>query len=171
MGPCHIGNGGCSPMAVCVATTGMVQCFCRPGYEGMAVGPMGCAPRTGGGGGGGPIVPGAGGGGIVLSPCASGPCLNGATCYPLATSFHCTCASGFTGAACEATVNFCDSGPCLNGGTCVGGFDSYRCACDANYEGTNCQDEAQGCGGDFTGVGGVIDFPHGEGTTYGHDLR
>ena len=43
-GPCHISNGGCSPMAVCFATSGQVQCYCQTGYAGTGVGPFGCAP-------------------------------------------------------------------------------------------------------------------------------
>ena len=50
---------------------------------------------------------------------SSQPCRNGATCFPLATSFLCQCAAGFEGTRCEAEVNECASNPCLNGGTCV----------------------------------------------------
>ena len=71
----------------------------------------------------------------------SQPCRNGATCFPLATSFLCQCAAGFEGTRCEAEVNECASGPCLNGGTCVDRLNGYRCDCDANYQGANCQDE------------------------------
>jgi hypothetical protein len=104
MGPCHVNNGGCSPMAACFATAGSVQCFCLSGYTGTGVGPAGCMPGGGSsggpvfpGGGGGGATPGGGGGGVVVSPCASGPCQNGGTCYPLATGFLCNCAQGYTG--------------------------------------------------------------------------
>ena len=64
MGPCHVGNGGCSPMAVCLATSGTVQCFCRPGYRGTGVGPVGCVPGSSVG----PSPP-DGDTGVVVSPC------------------------------------------------------------------------------------------------------
>ena len=64
MGPCSIGNGGCSPMAVCLATSGTVQCFCRPGYRGTGVGPMGCLPGSSQG----PSPPDEDTG-VVVSPC------------------------------------------------------------------------------------------------------
>ncbi len=67
------------------------------GYTGTGVGPFGCAPNPSATGGGTGPVPPQGGSGVVLSPCASGPCQNGATCYPLATSFMCNCAPGYTG--------------------------------------------------------------------------
>ena len=58
----------CSPMAVCLATSGAVQCFCRPGYRGTGVGPMGCVPGSGGGQGPAPPPP-DGDTGVVVSPC------------------------------------------------------------------------------------------------------
>ena len=84
-------------MAVCYAAGGSVQCFCQPGFRGSGVGPMGCVPGTGGGSDVGPILPPRDGGGVVMSPCASGPCQNGATCVPMATSFLCNCQPGYTG--------------------------------------------------------------------------
>ncbi len=150
LGPCHVNNGGCHPMAVCFSAgaAGMVQCFCRQGYTGYGVGPMGCTPGRGPGGGG-PILPppggdGDGGGGVVLSPCASGPCLNGATCIPLATSYMCNCPPGYTGFMCQTVINNCASGPCLNGGTCASHLGGYTCQCTAEFTGTNCVDEVQG---------------------------
>jgi len=141
MGPCHVNNGGCSPTAVCFATSGIVQCFCRPGYTGTGVGPFGCTPGAGSGSVG-PVSPDSGTG-VVLSPCASRPCQNGATCFPLATSFMCNCAPGYTGTTCQAEIDECQPNPCLNGGTCVDRLNGFRCDCAQNYEGDNCQNEAQ----------------------------
>ena len=100
LGPCHINNGGCSPLAMCMPFSGTVQCYCRPGYQGIGVGPMGCTPGTAGPGAGGPPLPGPvvdTGGGVVISPCASGPCRNGATCIPSAMAYSCLCSEGYTG--------------------------------------------------------------------------
>jgi hypothetical protein len=128
-------------MAVCLATSGSVQCFCRPGYHGNAVGPMGCLPGSSSG----PNVPdsgsSSGGGGVVLSPCATQPCQNGATCFPLATSFMCQCSPGYEGTRCNREIDECASIPCLNGATCADQLNGYRCTCDPNYQGINCQDE------------------------------
>ena len=67
---------------------------CVPGSSGsgplLPVNPSGGGTGTGGGGSG-------GGGGVVMSPCGSGPCLNGGTCVPMARSFMCNCRPGYTG--------------------------------------------------------------------------
>ena len=38
-GPCHVANGGCHPMAMCISNgaAGLVQCFCRPGFTGKII--------------------------------------------------------------------------------------------------------------------------------------
>eukprot|EP00094_Tigriopus_californicus_P007480 TCALIF_07202-PA protein Name:"Similar to CUBN Cubilin (Canis familiaris)" AED:0.20 eAED:0.21 QI:0/0.76/0.57/0.97/0.85/0.88/35/0/3998 len=170
MGPCHVNNGGCSPMAVCFATANMVQCFCRPGYQGLGVGPTGCLPGSDGNAPGPVVPPGGGSGGVVMSPCASGPCRNGATCFPLATNFICQCSPGYSGLTCIEEIDECASQPCYNGGTCLDQLNGYVCQCSADFQGTNCQDQVQSCGGSFTGDVGAIDFPHGETTVYDHDM-
>ena len=74
--------------------------------------------------------------------CASGPCLNGATCTVGAGNTPiCTCATGYYGPTCSAT-SACAGNPCLNGGTCSNQASlsvGYYCACPANYFGVNCQ--------------------------------
>jgi hypothetical protein len=114
------------PISVYSFSPGIVQCFCAPGYGGSGVGPLGCLP-----GGAtaplGPVAPPATG--VAVSPCASAPCQNGATCIPTAVSFLCQCPAGYTGQLCSVLSDPCAAGPCQNGGTCrssgqVGG--NYR---------------------------------------------
>ena len=160
-GPCHIANGGCHPMAICVSNgaAGLVQCFCRQGFTGHGYGPMGCQPGSSGGP---QLLPQPNEGQVTLSPCASGPCTNGGTCIPLANSFMCQCASGkngkkvaesakveytygihderfyilgFTGFMCQTQVDNCANRPCLNGGTCTNGIGTYSCQCSAEFTG------------------------------------
>ena len=137
-------NGGCSPLAICVSSgaAGMVQCICRPGLTGHGYGPSGCTP--GGSTGGGQIQPQDGGGQVTLSPCASGPCLNGASCIPLAQSFMCICAPGYSGFMCQNQIDNCVNNPCLNGGTCTNGIGSFSCECPAEFTGERCQDQVEG---------------------------
>ena len=81
-------------MAACVEAAAIVRCFCPPGYSGPGVGPAGCVPGSGSGPSQGPVAPGSGGGGVVVSPCASRPCQNGATCIPAASTYTCACPYG-----------------------------------------------------------------------------
>ena len=78
---------------------------------------------------------------VTLSPCASGPCQNGATCIPLATSFMCSCSAGYTGFLCQNQIDNCANTPCLNGGTCTSQVGSFTCQCSSEYTGDRCQDE------------------------------
>ena len=75
------------------------------------------------------------------SPCASSPCLNGATCQVTGTgsTYTCTCPSGYSGTNCQI-YNACFNNPCLNGATCQSNGNSlYICVCPPAYSGTNCQ--------------------------------
>ena len=65
----------------------------------------------------------------------------------LVSSFHCSCALGYTGRSCETEVNECDSGPCLHGGTCHNLEGRYVCTCVMGYAGMCCEVK-----------GGVISF-------------
>lgn len=38
---------------------------------------------------------------VEVDECASGPCLNLATCQDLLNDFECSCAAGYTGIRCE----------------------------------------------------------------------
>ena len=133
-------------------------------FLGHGVGPMGCTPGQSIG----PQVP-DGGSQVTLSPCASGPCLNGATCIPLATSFMCSCPVGYTGYMCQNQIDNCANNPCLNGGTCTNQVGSYTCQCSSEYTGDRCQDEVEVCGGSYSGNSGEIDYPLGITNNYAHN--
>ena len=121
---------------------------------------MGCSPGSSGGGP--QLLPQPGDPVVTLSPCASGPCMNGGTCIPLANSFMCQCSSGFNGFMCQTQIDNCANRPCLNGGTCTNGIGTYSCQCTAEFTGNICQEEVQVCGGIFTGEAGEIDYPIGK---------
>ena len=112
-------------------------------FLGNGVGPMGCMPGSSVG----PNLPqplDGGGSQVTLSPCASGPCINGATCIPLANSFMCVCAQGYSGFLCQNQVDNCANSPCLNGATCVNEVGSFTCQCTPEFTGDRCQEQVQG---------------------------
>ena len=65
------------------------------------------------------------------------------TCIPLASSFICNCAAGWTGNRCQNEIDECGSSPCLNGGTCTDRMNGYECSCSDSFEGQNCETESQ----------------------------
>ncbi|XP_057337294.1 protein jagged-1b-like [Microplitis mediator] len=81
----------------------------------------------------------------VDNPCASNPCLNGATCVELGETAECQCAPGFSGPYCATDVDECASQPCQNGGTCVDGKNEFICHCPAAWQGTLCQFDVDEC--------------------------
>lgn len=51
--------------------------------------------------------------------CLTSPCKNGGKCTTVEfRSFHCDCAPGFHGLACEQEIDACFGNPCNNGGKC-----------------------------------------------------
>ena len=66
------------------------------------------------------------------------------TCIPLANSFICTCAAGYTGNRCQTNIPECNSNPCQNGGTCQDRIGGYQCVCSDRFEGANCENEREG---------------------------
>jgi len=81
----------------------------------------------------------------VDNPCASNPCLNGATCRELGEIAQCECAPGFTGSYCATDIDECASQPCQNGGTCVDGKNSFVCNCPPAWQGVLCQFDVDEC--------------------------
>ena len=155
--------------ATCVESSGIVRCFCPPGYGGSGVGPIGCQP--GAPPSQGPIAPSSSPNpGLIVSPCASLPCQNGATCIPTASAFFCQCAPGFSGPTCSERENFCAVNPCMNGGTCTNLDAGFNCECASGFTGITCLEEVQFCGGTFDSPAGFIDFPVGSGTNYDHSI-
>lgn len=87
-----------------------------------------------------------------VDECASGPCVNGATCDDSISNtdldldvFSCSCATGFFGDLCDAATDECSSTPCVNHGTCNDGDNAYTCTCGAGFEGDNCDTDIDEC--------------------------
>ena len=71
--------------------------------------------------------------GAVLSAWLS-PCEHDGICINTPGSFHCDCASGFSGDRCEVNINECASNPCQNDGTCLDERGRFTCVCmDGSY--------------------------------------
>ncbi|XP_051176779.1 protein jagged-1-like [Leptopilina boulardi] len=81
----------------------------------------------------------------VDNPCASNPCLNGATCREIGEMAVCDCAPGYTGASCGTDIDECASQPCQNGGTCIDEQNSFTCTCPFSWQGTLCQFDVDEC--------------------------
>jgi len=72
---------------------------------------------------------------MTAGPFCAVACQNGGQCVAGA----CVCPTGFSGTACETSIDHCAGNPCLNGGTCTDGVDSYTCSCIDGYTGTDCE--------------------------------
>ena len=58
-------------------------------------------------------------------------------------TFACICDAGWTGAHCEASVNYCENVTCQNNGVCRSTFRDYQCDCvSASYSGRHCETTA-----------------------------
>ena len=75
---------------------------------------------------------------IRLSRSPTGTCVN-----TTRGTFACICDEGWTGAHCEASVNYCENVTCKNNGVCRPTFRDYQCDCvSASYSGRHCETTA-----------------------------
>ncbi|XP_033643609.1 protein crumbs-like isoform X1 [Asterias rubens] len=82
---------------------------------------------------------------INIDECASGPCLNGATCNDGVNGYICVCAGGWEGVDCSIEIDECEPAPCKNGASCTDLINDYDCTCTHQYGGKNCAVELIGC--------------------------
>ncbi|XP_031563600.1 uncharacterized protein LOC116299106 [Actinia tenebrosa] len=84
---------------------------------------------------------------LVVTPCTSEPCLNGAACTVTSSSnFSCTCTPGFMGSLCDQVITPCTSMPCFNGATCVVTSPSnFSCNCKPGFTGSRCDEVVTPC--------------------------
>jgi len=106
-------NGG---TCWCVEGTSSCRCECQPDFTGS-----GCE--------------------TPINPCGSLPCLNGASCFALASptgSYMCACAAGYTGSRCETQIDECESNPCLGGAQsrCIDLVAAFACVCPSDFTGS-----------------------------------
>ena len=124
--PCK--NGG-----NCTDTGFTYHCHCTSTFQGMA-----CAD---------PVDS------STAAPCASNPCQNGATCAHTRDyasnvyTFACTCPAGFTGAACDTSMQCSTNGTssCQNNGTCLQYLGVVVCSCVTGWGGDVCDVKQSGC--------------------------
>ena len=56
------------------------------------------------------------------------------------TTFMCSCPSGWTGAHCEASINYCQNVTCESKGVCRSSFLNYTCEClTSDFSGRHCE--------------------------------
>jgi hypothetical protein len=77
---------------------------------------------------------------VTTSCNISNPCLHGATCVDIGSSFTCICTPGFSGPLCGSDIFYCLSNPCANGGTCQEVGSTFNCLCPLGYTGTLCNE-------------------------------
>ena len=83
-------------------------------------------------------------------PCASNPCLNGATCFNDFTNktFKCQCMTKndsllFYGRNCEKKIDVCENETCSKNGICNDIDNEAKCKCFKSYSGIKCEIESQ----------------------------
>ena len=68
-------------------------------------------------------------------------CFNGGSCF----NGTCCCASGFTGASCELSIDPCVTSPCQNHALCKPNGNSFVCYCLPGYTGNRCELQMNPC--------------------------
>ena len=104
----------------------------------------------------------------LINYCASGPCMNGATCYSskpskykdefclikkhfklncFLDSYVCNCAQGYTGTTCQTMIDPCTNSQCAAGSSCqrIPNTIQYVCVCPFNYRGVYCDQLIPAC--------------------------
>lgn len=103
--------------------------------------------------------------------CNPNPCKNGGTCKPSgnpATSYTCSCPTGYIGINCEE-ISHCEVNPCRYGGECrpAGTGTQWECVCKHGYSGPKCEVQGTPCSPTPCKNGGTcIPAKHGEDTPY-----
>lgn len=90
-----------------------------------------------------------------ISPCASNPCLNQATCQETDGGFECLCELGYNGTLCENNIDDCRDDSCPNGGTCIDDVNSFSCICLPEFSGPFCDVQVIFCSQDSCQNGGT----------------
>ncbi|XP_063877551.1 sushi, von Willebrand factor type A, EGF and pentraxin domain-containing protein 1-like isoform X4 [Scylla paramamosain] len=85
---------------------------------------------------------------VPINDCFSEPCLNSATCVPMASGYMCECSPGFSGEQCQTEVNECESEPCFNNGSCTDQLNSFHCSCLPGFTGPQCEVNNDECNPD-----------------------
>ncbi len=119
---CAVGNGGCSPNALCVDGSPHPDCYCNAGYTGDG---LSCTD---------------------INECDNGigNCDANATCHNLQGSHKCICNLGYEGSGASCTdINECAQtpSPCGLESSCTNTEGSYQCSCDlgAAVDGHSCR--------------------------------
>ncbi|XP_069056290.1 protocadherin Fat 1 isoform X2 [Pleurodeles waltl] len=81
---------------------------------------------------------------VIVSPCASNPCLYGGTCIVLKDDFICQCRGQYTGQRCQMGP-YCKDNPCKNSGKCIDSLDGPVCECEPGFRGERCLSDVDEC--------------------------
>ncbi|KOC70062.1 Cubilin [Habropoda laboriosa] len=158
VGSCAINNGGCHPLATCVEnpalTSAYVICRCPNNMVGDGVGPNGCQKS----------------GEVSTVACPSNRCVHGSCVLaPHTNDYICLCNFGYTGMACDVSIDPCFPNPCKNNGACLNSNGAATCDCGSLYTGSRCETPRQTCGGVSRNPVGHLQFPI-AGNVYQHGL-
>ncbi|MBU1070556.1 lamin tail domain-containing protein [Myxococcota bacterium] len=152
--------GACNSHGTCTVVSDAASCACATGWTGATcstcatgyTGPLCDTCDTANGYVASTLVPGT----CITDPCTGEDCNSHGTCAAVNDAPSCTCATGYTGTACDAcdtandfvasnaTPGTCITDPCLSQtcsghGTCsIDAADATVCACATGYTGALC---------------------------------